>query len=86
MKMITTVLAITCCLSIIACSGDVKYFANKPDPIGTLTGIYGQPYRVEGRADGSEKWVYRVKSPLSSGYYDRFFIIRDGKVIGGGAT
>jgi hypothetical protein len=70
----------------LACSGDRTYFANKPDPIGTLTSIYGQPHRVESRADGSEKWVYRVRSPMSSEYFDRFFIIKDGKVIDGGTT
>ncbi len=71
-------------LFLASCSGDRFYYAGKADPVGDITKTYGQPLWVESRADGSEKWVYRVHDPMGPGYLSRYFIIKDGRVIDGG--
>jgi hypothetical protein len=78
-------LAVAGCILVFSCSGDRIYFAHKQDPVAAIERIYGEPLWVENRADGSQKMVYRIRDPMSSGYLQRYFIIKDGKVIDGGA-
>jgi hypothetical protein len=80
-----TFLVLACSALLFAsCSGDRIYYANRPDPVGEIVKTYGQPQRVESRADGSEKMIFYVHDPMGSGYLERYFIIKDGKVVDGG--
>ena len=67
-----------------ACSWDKLYYADKPDPVKAITETFGTPLWVEGEPDGSEKLVYRIRDPMGWNYYHRYFIVKDGRVIGGG--
>jgi len=69
---------------VFACSLDNLYYADKPDPVKAITDNYGPPLRVELQPDGAEKLVYRVRDPMGGNDYRRYFIIENGKVIGGG--
>jgi len=71
-----------CCMS--ACSLDKLYYADKPDPIRAITETFGTPLWVEGQSDGSEKLIYLVRDPMGPDCYRRYFIVKDGKVMGGG--
>ncbi len=85
-KLIKQTLLVLVCGSLIlaSCSGDRIYYANKPNPTEAIKQTYGEPLYIKMRTDGSEKWVYRVPDPMATGYIERYFIIKDGKVIGGG--
>jgi hypothetical protein len=67
-----------------ACSLDKLYYADKPDPVKAITDTFGSPLWVELQPDGAEKLVYRIRDPLGWNYYHRYFIVKDGKLIGGG--
>jgi hypothetical protein len=67
-----------------ACALDKLYYADKPDPVKAITDTYGAPLWVEVQPNGAEKLVYRVPDPMGGNYYHRYFIIENGKVIGGG--
>ncbi|HEX7534634.1 MAG TPA: hypothetical protein VF343_05210 [Syntrophales bacterium] len=67
-----------------SCSWDKFYYADKPDPVKSITDTYGMPLWVEVQSDGSEKLVYRVHDPMGGNYYHRYFIVKNGKVIDGG--
>jgi len=67
-----------------ACSWDKFYYAGDPDPVKAVTDTFGTPLWVEVQPDGSEKLVYRVPDPMGWSYYHRYFIVKNGKVTGGG--
>jgi hypothetical protein len=67
-----------------ACSLDKLYYADKPAPVKAITDTFGSPLWVELQPDGAEKLVYRIRDPLGWNYYHRYFIVKDGKLIGGG--
>jgi len=67
-----------------ACSLDKFYYEGQTEPVKAITDTFGSPLWVEVQPDGAEKLVYRVHDPLGWNYYQRYFIIKDGKVIGGG--
>lgn len=67
-----------------ACSLDKLYYADQPDPVKAITDTFGSPLWIEAQPDGAEKLVYRVHDPMGWNYYQRYFIVKDGKVIGGG--
>jgi hypothetical protein len=73
-----------CLLLLVSCAGDRLYYANKQNPVDDIRKSFGEPVSVESLADGSEKIMYLVHDPMGSGYSVRYFIIRDGKVVGGG--
>jgi hypothetical protein len=75
---------VSCLLLLTSCSGDRLYYANKQNPVDDMRKTFGEPLVVESLADGSEKFIYLVPDPVRPGYLVRYFIIRDGKVIGGG--
>jgi hypothetical protein len=78
------ILYMTLLCGVSACSGDKLYYADKPDPVKAVTDTFGTPLWVEVQPDGSEKLVYRVRDPMGWNYYHRYFIVKNGKVIGGG--
>ena len=67
-----------------ACSLDKLYYADNLDPVKAITDTYGSPLWVEVQPDGAEKLVYRVRDPMGGNYHHRYFIVKNGKVIGGG--
>jgi len=69
---------------VFACSLDKFYYADKPDPVKAITDNYGPPLWVEVQQNGAEKLVYRIRDPMGGNDYRRYFIIENGKVIGGG--
>lgn len=73
-----------CLLLLASCSGDRLYYANKQNPVDEITKTFGEPLGVEVLANGSEKILYLVPDHAGPGYHIRYFIIRDGKVVGGG--
>jgi hypothetical protein len=73
-----------CLLILASCSGDRLYYANKQNPVDEITKTFGEPFGVEIMRNGSEKIIYLVPDHLGPGYHIRYFIIRDGKVVGGG--
>jgi len=73
-----------CLLLLASCSGDRLYYANKQNPVEDITKTFGEPLGVEVMANGSEKILYLVPDHAGPGYHIRYFIIRDGKVVGGG--
>jgi hypothetical protein len=74
----------SCLLLLFSCSGDRLYYSNKQNPVNDIRKSFGEPLAVESLADGSERIMYLVHDPMGSGYSVRYFIIRDGKVVGGG--
>ena len=67
-----------------ACSWDKFYYASDPDPVKSITNTFGIPLWVEVQPDGGEKLIYLVHDPTGLGYYHRYFVVRNGRVIGGG--
>lgn len=67
-----------------ACSPDKFYYADNLDPVKAITDTFGFPQWVEMQPDGTEKLVYRVRDPMGENDYHRYFIVKNGKVMGGG--
>ena len=67
-----------------ACSPDKFYYADNLDPVKAITDTFGFPQWVEVQPDGTEKLVYRVRDPMGENDYHRYFIVKNGKVMGGG--
>ncbi len=84
LKKPTSFVFASCLLLLASCSGDRLYYANKQNPVDDIRKSFGEPLAVESLSDGSEKIIYLVHDPMRSGYSVRYFIIRDGKVVGGG--
>jgi len=73
-----------CLLFLASCSADRLYYSSKQNPVDEITKTFGEPVGVEILANGSEKIIYLVPDHMGSDYHIRYFIIRDGKVVGGG--
>ena len=89
-----------CVCSIVSCSADRAYYARDQNPVDTIQKTYGEPDRIDTLRDGSERMIYYMRDPFSKHvspadvgsanrdmdrvYLQRYFIIKDGKVIGGG--
>ena len=84
LKKPATFIFASCLLLFASCSGDRLYYTNKKDPVEDIRKSFGEPLAVESLADGSDRIMYLVHDPMGSGYSVRYFIIRDGKVVGGG--
>jgi hypothetical protein len=97
-KLTLSIIALCVC-SIVSCSADRAYYARDQNPVDSIQKTYGEPDRIDTLRDGSERMVYYLRDPLSKhvspadvgsvrdmdrGYFQRYFIIKDGKVIGGG--
>lgn len=80
----TIILFIIVWCGVSACSPDKLYYADSSDPLNAITDTFGSPQWVEVQPDGAEKLVYRVRDPMGGNDYYRYFIIKNGKVIGGG--
>ncbi|HUH66853.1 MAG TPA: hypothetical protein VLZ07_10510 [Syntrophales bacterium] len=82
-KYVVVLLIVLLCI-VSACSLDRFYYANDRDPVGTIVRTFGDPLWVEAQQDGAEKLVYILRDPMDMIYYHRYFIVKDGKVTGGG--
>lgn len=62
---------------------DKSYYANHPTSVEKLTKIYGTPIAKKALEDGTSKVVFH-NSGNTMGLADRYFIVKDGKVIDAG--
>ncbi len=67
-----------------ACSPDKLYYEDRLNPVTDIINTFGPPQWVKVQPDGAEKLIYRVHDSMGGNDYHRYFIIKDGKVIGGG--
>jgi hypothetical protein len=98
-KLTLSIIALCACF-IVSCSLDRAYYARYPNPVDAIQKSYGEPDRIDTLRDGSERMIYYMRDPLNKHVYpaeagfgnrdmdrgslQRYFIIKDGKVIGGG--
>lgn len=65
--------------------GDKPYFANKNVTPDQLMATWGRPYQTVTREDGSTIMVFDRRSD-GLPYRNRYFVIRDGRVVDGGTN
>jgi len=95
-KLTLSIIALCTCF-IVSCSADRAYYEHDPNPVASIQKTYGEPDRIDTLRDGSERMIYYTRDPLGKhvypveagsvmdhSYLQRYFIIKDGKVIGGG--
>ncbi len=63
--------------------GDQAYYANHPTSLDDLSKVWGQPVTQVSLDDGSRILVFD-RHANGFPYDNRYFIIRDGRVVGGG--